>query len=168
MPITRREFVARSAAAAAAVGVTRFASAATSDTADIRVATIGVHGQGGAHMRSLHKNLVAICDVDEQILATRAKQFEEEFGKKLDTFVDFRDVLKRKDIDAISIAAPNHQHALITIEAAQAGKDVYCEKPASHNVWEGRQMVRAARKYDRIIQCGTQSRSMPSARRAQE
>jgi predicted dehydrogenase len=80
--------------------------------------------------------------------------------------VDFRRLLDRNDIDAISIATPNHTHALISILAAQAGKDVYCEKPVSHNVWEGRQIVNAAERYGRIIQCGTQGRSHRSIQQA--
>ncbi len=74
--------------------------------------------------------------------------------------------MEQKDIDVVSIATPNHTHCLIAIAALQAGKDVYVEKPVSHNVWEGRQLVNAARKYDRIVQCGTQSRSSPSLKEA--
>jgi predicted dehydrogenase len=84
----------------------------------------------------------------------------------LEQVVDFRRLLDRDDIDVISIATPNHTHALIAILAAQAGKDVYCEKPVSHNVWEGRQIVNAADRYERIIQCGTQARSHRSIQQA--
>jgi predicted dehydrogenase len=102
--------------------------------------------------------LVALCDVDERVLNKKYDELTEK-GMKLDKYVDFRKLLERKDIDAVSIATPNHTHALITVLAARAGKDVYVEKPTSHNIWESRQMVAAAQKYGRIIQCGTQSRS---------
>jgi predicted dehydrogenase len=164
---SRREFLAASAAAA---GVTALAARPTcaQDTADIRVAVIGIRGQGQTHIAALHDNVVALCDVDRQILADRAAMVEEKFQRKVETFVDFRRLLDRQDIDAVSIATPNHSHALITILAAQAGKDVYVEKPASHNIWEGRQMVAAARRFGRVIQCGTQSRSSPSLAEAVE
>ena len=79
---------------------------------------------------------------------------------RIEKYSDLRKLLDNKDIDAISTATPNHWHALITVLGCQAGKDVYCEKPTSHEVWEGRKAVEAARKYDRIVQAGTQSRSM--------
>lgn len=139
------------------------------DTADIRVAQIGFNGQGGKHISDLlkNKNLVALCDVDEKVLDKKASELKEK-GHTVDLFTDFRKLLERKDIDAVSIATPNHSHALITVLAAQAGKDVYVEKPTSHNIWESRQMVAAAQKYGRIIQCGTQCRSSTSLREAVE
>src|SRR3990172_5896128 len=106
--------------------------------------------------------LVALCDCDERVLGRVAEDFERRNGRKLDQIGDFRKLLDRNDIDAISIATPNHTHSLIAILAAQAGKDVYCEKPVSHHVWEGRQLVHAAERYNRIIQCGTQARSYRS------
>jgi predicted dehydrogenase len=131
---------------------------------DIRVAVVGVGGQGGGHMRYFSgcegARLVAICDADENHLNNRAKSFEEqEGGYKLKTYTDVRALLDDKEIDCITSATPNHWHSLVTIWACQAGKDVYIEKPVSHNVWEGRQMVKAARKYNRIVQTGTQKRS---------
>ena len=75
-----------------------------------------------------------------------AKEMADKYGRKVEKFTDFRRLLERKDIDAVSIATPNHIHAWVTVLAAQAGKDVYVEKPASHNIWEGRQMVAAARQ----------------------
>ena len=130
---------------------------------DIRVAVVGVGGQGGGHMRYFHgckgARLVAICDADENHLNNRAKGFEDKNGYKLRTYTDVRKLLDDKEIDAITSATPNHWHALVTVWACQAGKDVYIEKPASHEIWEGRKMVEAARKYNRIVQIGTQKRS---------
>jgi predicted dehydrogenase len=129
---------------------------------ELRVAVVGIRSRGRSHIdgfRSLPGvRVVALCDVDRSFLAQEAARFEER-GEKVDTVVDVRRLLDRDDIHVISIATPNHWHALMTVWACQAGKDVYVEKPVSHNVWEGRQMVRAARKYERIVQTGTQSRS---------
>ena len=103
--------------------------------------------------------VAAFCDVDENVLAQRLKGMEQKGLPKPQTFVDVRKLLDDKSIDAISIATPNHWHSLMAIWGCQAGKDVYVEKPCSHNWWEGRQLVRAANKYNRIVQHGTQSRS---------
>ena len=89
--------------------------------------------------------LVAICDADSDVLAKRLADCEK-VGVKPETYGDYRKMLENKNIDAIVIAAPNHHHSLMTIWALQAGKDVYCEKPLSHNVWEGRKCVEAVRK----------------------
>jgi len=165
----RRQFLGTTlGAGAAAMSFAWPSRAAAADIADIRVAQIGFRGQGGSHINNLREHLVALCDVDEHVLSRKADELQEKLDRKLDTYTDFRKLLERKDIDAVSIATPNHTHALITILAAQAGKDVYVEKPASHNIWEGRQMVAAARKYDRVIQCGTQSRSSRSLKEAAE
>ncbi len=167
MTISRRNFMQLSAGAAAVgLGTSLASRTYAQDTADIRVAQIGFHGQGKLHIRQIHANLVALCDVDEKVLAGMQQKFKASHGKKLDAYTDFRRLLERDDIDAVSIATPNHTHALIAIAAAQAGKDVYVEKPVSHNVWEGRQLVHAARRYNRIIQCGTQSRSSQSLHEA--
>jgi predicted dehydrogenase len=130
------------------------------------VALIGVRGQGKNHLRVAPNNIVALCDVDQSVLAEWKQTIQDKYGRKVDTFTDYRKLLERPDIDAVSIATPNHTHALLTIAAAQAGKHVYVEKPASHNIWEGRQMVEAARQYDRVVQCGTQSRSSGSLQEA--
>ncbi len=98
--------------------------------------------------------------------ATRESNPSEFKGLKVARFVDVRKLLDSKEIDAISTASPNHWHALMSIWACQAGKDVYVEKPVSHEVWEGRKIVEAARKYDRIVQAGTQSRSNAALREA--
>ncbi len=164
MTVSRREFLNTSAAAAsaAAMGLSWASRSFGQETADIRVAQIGFNGQGSAHIRGLGKNLVALCDVDEVVLNRKADELARGGAKRLETFTDFRKVLDRKDIDAVSVATPNHIHAWVTVLAAQAGKDVYCEKPAAHDIWEGRQMVAAAKKYNRIIQIGTQSRASTS------
>jgi predicted dehydrogenase len=101
---------------------------------------------------------VALCDVDQKVLEREAKKARDK-GDKLETYTDIRKLLENKDIDVVTFATPNHWHALGSIWAIQAGKDVYLEKPVSHNVWEGRQIVNAARKHNRIVQTGTQSRS---------
>src|SRR5438045_1293567 len=103
--------------------------------------------------------LVAHSDIDESHIAAKRKSLAAKGGRPPATYVDVRKLLEDKNIDAISIASPNHWHTLQTIWACQAGKDVYVEKPCSHNIFESRQIVAAARKYDRIVQMGSQSRS---------
>lgn len=136
---------------------------------ELRVAVIGIRSRGRGHIGGMHKQegvrVVAVCDVDTSFLEREKKAFAER-GETVDTHVDLREVLDRDDIDAVTSATPNHWHSLLTIWACQAGKDVYIEKPVSHNVWEGRKMVEAARKYGRIVQAGTQSRSSHAIRDA--
>jgi hypothetical protein len=128
----------------------------------VRMAVVGFRSQGGGHIDRYLKipgvRLVALCDADEDILDKKAADLDKK-GVKVEKYKDIRKLLENKDIDAISIASPNHWHALMAIWACQAGKDVYVEKPCSHNVWEGRKLVEAARKYKRIVQIGTQLRS---------
>ena len=104
--------------------------------------------------------LAGLCDVDPAVLAKNVAAAGQH-GQRVPGVADVRKLLDRKDMDAVTIATPNHWHSLIGIWACQAGKDVYVEKPVSHNVWEGRQLVRAARKYDRMVQAGTQARANP-------
>jgi len=129
----------------------------------VRVACVGIRGRGRAHISELSKvpnvEIAALCDVDEHVLAQRLGDVEKMGRKRPATFVDFRKLLEDKSIDAVSIATQNHWHTLQTIWACQAGKDVYVEKPCSHNIFESRQIVAAARKYNRIVQHGSQSRS---------
>jgi predicted dehydrogenase len=129
---------------------------------DIRYAVVGFNGRGKNHIEALSKvkgtRLVALCDVDSAVLG-KELQKATEGGAKVEGYTDFRRLLENEDIDAVTFATPHLWHALGAIWAVQAGKDVYVEKPASHNVWEGRQMVEAARKYNRIMQVGTQCRS---------
>jgi predicted dehydrogenase len=164
---SRRVFLQQSFAAAAACAVAPHRARADVNS-QIRVAVIGLNGRGGSHIDGFKDQLAALCDCDQQVLGKAADSFQKSHGRKLDQIVDFRKLLDRSDIDAISIATPNHTHSLITILALQAGKDVYVEKPISHNVWEGRQLVRAAEKTGRIVQCGTQSRSQPAIQQAVE
>src|SRR5207302_1159107 len=110
--------------------------------------------------------IAALCDVDENVLSQRLANVEKLGLPKPKSYVDVRKVLEDKDIDAISIATPNHWHSLMAIWAIQNGKDVYVEKPVSHNVSEGRHLVEAARKYGRICQAGTQIRSNKGIREA--
>jgi predicted dehydrogenase len=105
--------------------------------------------------------VVAVCDVDDAAFAGAIKRVEARTGKSPRIEKDFRRLLDDRSIDAVSIATPDHWHALMTVMACRAGKDVYVEKPASHNVVEGRRMVDSARKYHRVVQLGTQRRSAP-------
>ena len=152
--------------AAAAVAVPRLRSA--NDT--IRVACVGVRGQGRSHIGSYLKmqnvEIAAICDIDEKVLNDRIKMVEDATQKKPAAFTDFRKLLEDKSIDAVSIATPNHNHTFQTVLACQAGKDVYVEKPCSHNVFESKQIVAAAKKYNRLGQHGTNSRSGVGLREA--
>ena len=136
----------------------------------VRLAVCGLHGRGKDHLagfsRQSNVEIVALCDVDENVLRQRLGGAGGSGPSKPQAFTDVRKLLEDKSIDAISIATPNHWHSLMAIWACQAGKDVYVEKPCSHNFWEGRQLVRAAQKYDRIVQHGTQIRSSPAVREA--
>jgi predicted dehydrogenase len=125
----------------------------------VRVACVGFHGQGRAHIQGYLKTpnteIAALCDVDESVLEMGSQMVEKGGQKRPAGYTDLRKLLEDKTIDAISIATPNHQHALQTIWGCQAGKDVYVEKPCSYNIFEGRQIVAAARKYERIVMHGT-------------
>jgi predicted dehydrogenase len=139
----------------------------------INIAVIGIRNQGSVHIdnwcaikQSHNVNLKTLCDVDEQLFESRSKAVIEKAGVKPLTEWDIHKVLEDKDIDAISIAMPNHWHALATIWACQAGKHVYVEKPASHNIWEGRKMIEAARKYKLRVQVGLHNRSSFNVREA--
>jgi len=160
--ITRRDFVKRSIAVGAGLTLASPFSRVRGANDDIRVAVVGINGRGGSHISNFDKmegvRVAGLCDVDRRVLERRAKPFKDR-NKKVDAYVDIRKLLDNKNIDAISIATTNHWHSLATIWACQAGKDVYVEKPCSHNVFEGRKCVEAAEKYKRIVQHGTQSRS---------
>lgn len=165
--ITRRNFLKSSLITAAGAGLSSSLAAnawaqVTGANGDIRLAVVGFHSQGSGHINNFMKipgvRLVAICDVDKDVLGKKAEELAQQ-NVKVDTYTDVRKLLEDKNIDAISTATPNHWHALVSIWACQAGKDVYVEKPVSHNVWEGRKIVEAARKYNRIVQTGTQRRS---------
>jgi predicted dehydrogenase len=138
----------------------------------LRVAVCGVRGRGMDHVDGFRRvpgaRVVAICDADANVIGPAMKAVEEHTGQKPKFYQDIRKLLEDPNIDAISIATPNHWHALATIWACQAGKDVYVEKPASHNVSEGRRMVEAAEKHQRIVETGTQCRSHKGIRDAVE
>ena len=162
----RRRFLTQSAATGVFyIAKTSWAQKSPGDT--INIGVIGFGGRGGSHIsgyRSIGKKeggvrVAALCDVDKAVLEKKGlAQFKDEKMQPTG-YTDLRKLFENKDIDAVSIATPNHWHSLATIWAIQAGKDVYVEKPVSHNVWEGRQMVNAARKYKKMVQTGTQSRS---------
>jgi len=177
--LTRRQFLQDSAvfaAAAAALSGYRETLAAADVPApkgpneQLRVAVIGVRGRGRDHVGGFagkHNCVVAtICDCDEDVIGPAMKQAEDAQKSKPKFEKDLRKVMDDKSIDIISIATPNHWHALAAIWGMQAGKDVYVEKPVSHNVSEGRRIVEFARKLNRICQAGTQSRSMEGMRAA--
>jgi hypothetical protein len=136
----------------------------------VNVAVVGLGGRGRDHVNSYSKlpeaNIVAVCDVNQAALERGQAQVEKLTGKKPKGYADMKQVFADKEVDAVSMPLPNHWHALATIWACQAGKDVYIEKPACHNVFEGEQMVAAARKYNRMVQIGSQSRSMEHKIRA--
>ncbi len=172
--ISRRRFLKRSTAAGASlavlggsVSVAPF-SRALGANGDVRLAVVGVGskvkigGKGKADIRDFRKipgvRIVALCDVDRTHLDPEVQQFEK-WNEKVEAYVDVRKLLENKDIDAVSITTPNHWHALVSVWACQAGKDVFVQKPASHNIFEGRKMVEAGRKYNRIVQCTSGSRS---------
>src|SRR5450759_3384059 len=157
--MNRRHFLM--AAAVASTAARPSALASPNDT--IRVACVGFHGQGQVHINNYLKipnvEIAALCDVDDAVMAKGMKMVEAAGKKRPTAYADLRKLLEDKSIDAISIATPNFQHTLQTIWACQAGKDVYVEKPCSHDMFEAKQIVAAARKYDRIVQQGSQSRS---------
>ena len=136
----------------------------------INIAVVGIHGRGKTHYNEWTNipgvHVKTLCDPDERLFPDRVAKVEELQGKKPKTEVDIRKVLEDKDIDAISVASCDHWHALSTIWACQAGKHVYVEKPTSHNIWEGRKMVEAARRYNRIVSCGMQNRSILGVQKA--
>src|SRR5262245_45638299 len=164
----RRDFVKNSTAAAAFTLGFNIKTYAGSPNGVVRVAVVGANGQGKSHISAYSTmagvEVAAICDVDDSVLKQRCGEVEKKTGKRPMEYVDIRKLLEDKTIDAISIATPNHWHSLMGVWACQAGKDVYVEKPCSHSYWEGRQLVTAARKYNRIVQHGTNSRSTAALR----
>ncbi|HLU40714.1 MAG TPA: Gfo/Idh/MocA family oxidoreductase [Planctomycetota bacterium] len=169
MPVTRRAFLGGLSTGALAGSLPASARVAGANR-DVRVAVVGLRGQGRTHIARFaaleHVRVVALCDVDRDVLAAQRAAFEKRYGYAIDGHGDVREVLDRDDVDVVSTATPNHWHALIGVWAVDAGKDAYIEKPISHNVWEGRQLVRAARRARRLVQGGTQSRSFPGIRAA--
>lgn len=165
--MSRRDFIQRSAGvvagAAAASSLLAFGRRAMAQDDELRVAVLGINGRGTAHISAFMNlpgcRVAALCDPDETLFASRAEAITDAGHPKPKFYADIRDVLEDDEIDVLSVATPNHWHCLATIWGCQAGKDVYVEKPLSWGIWEGRQAVKAARKYGRIVQVGTQGRS---------
>ena len=165
--IDRRSFLKKSSVATAGAFVgspmINLPSKQKSPNDTINVAVIGIRSRGKDHYRALAKipnvKIATLCDIDQRLLPEAVAEVEKLTGYKPATETKYRKVLEDENIDVVSIATPNHWHALQTIWACQAGKDVYVEKPVSHTILEGRKMVEAARKYKRVVQTGTQARS---------
>ena len=166
MTMNRRDFLVSTAVMTAGATVRGLAS--PNDT--VRMGVVGCGGRGQSHVTAWSSmpnvEIVALCDVDQSHIDAKLKYLEGKNARKPATYVDIRKLLEDKNIDAISIASPNHWHTLQTIWAVQAGKDVYVEKPCTHNIFESQQIVAAARKYNRIVQQGSQSRSSPALQEA--
>ncbi len=132
---------------------------------DIRLGVVGLNNRGKDVIREFGKipgvRVTALCDIDSVALAEAVK-VQRAQHHWVQTFADYRDLLEKGDIDAVAVVTPNHHHALQAIWACQAGKDVYLEKPVCHNIWEGRKIIEAVAKYDRILQVGSQCRSSAS------
>lgn len=177
-PASRRDFLAQSARATAALGlglaatnsVARPARAARQTppamplkNSRIVLGLIGCGGMGSANMRNLMNHaeveVAAVCDVDDARMGGDIKAVEEKYGRRPTVFKDYRKMLERPDINAVIVGTPDHWHALNLIHACEAGKDVYCEKPISHNIVEAKSMAGAARRFGRIVQVGTWQRS---------
>lgn len=163
MESTTRRNLMRSAAAAAVIHAPL--SRVLGANERVNLAVVGVGGRGTNHLQEYVKipgaRVAAIVDVNQAAQEKAVALVEKATGEKPKTYYEMRDAYADKSIDAVSIATPNHWHVLSALWAVQAGKDVYVEKPVSHNVWEGYQLVKAARQYGKIVQVGQQSRSTP-------
>ncbi|MBW6500607.1 MAG: Gfo/Idh/MocA family oxidoreductase [Bacteroidales bacterium] len=168
----RRTFIKKSMVASAGIAIGApayirgFAQTKPSDM--INVGVIGINDRGGLYGGSGHTanftriketRVTAICDCVEYLFPKAIKDIEDLGGAKPKTYIDYREMLNDKDLDVVAIATPDYWHALMTVNACQAGKDVYVEKPVAYSIDEGRKMVQAARKYNRIVQAGTQRRA---------
>ncbi len=153
--VNRRHFLMSSMALPVALK----ASAQSSPNDTVRVAVVGFNGRGRAHISAYLKipnvEIAALCDVDQSVVEKGCKMVEAAGKKRPATFTDIRQLLDDQSIDAVSLATPNFHHALQTIWAVQAGKDVLVEKPCSYNMFEAQQIIAASRKYNRIVQDGT-------------
>lgn len=166
--LSRRRFLQTTAAASTTFGLFTVAGTKASGRVIgandvIRVGVAGINGRGGAHISELAGRegvqITYLIDPDSKLHQPRTKSIKDKAGNEPTCVVDIRKALEDKELDAVTVATTNHWHSLITIWACQAGKDVYVEKPISHNVFEGRQCVEAAKKYNRVVQHGTQNRS---------
>lgn len=166
--MNRRKFISQTTLTTAGIGMASvipsgILSAAVAPSDSLNVALIGCRNMGFGvlehHLSNPGVNCVALCDVDENTLNERAKDVREKFGQNPKLYGDFRKVLEQKDIDAVIIGTPDHWHCLMTVYALQAGKDVYVEKPMANSIAECDIMVKATKKYNRIVQVGQQQRS---------
>ena len=164
----RRQFVKGAASTATAfslftIGGTKSSRQVLGANDRIRIGVAGINGRGTSHIGGFAPmdgvEVSCLIDPDKNLFDSRSKMVHDKGGNTPECVQDIRVALENKNLDAISVATCNHWHSLITVWACQAGKDVYVEKPISHNVWEGRQCVAAAAKYNRIVQHGTQNRS---------
>ncbi len=169
---TRRTLLGRAAGAAAATALPfrpLFAAGAQGPEGIVGVAVAGVKGRGGNHVQAWlaqkDVHVAGICDIDPSVAGGVLQAVEKKQGKPPRFETEWRRLLEDRSIDAVSIATCNHTHTLLAIWAMQAGKHVYVEKPLSHTVWEGRKLIEAARRYGRVVQHGTQKRSLPETRR---
>src|SRR5271155_2902371 len=167
--VTRREFLDALAVGAAGLAVGTTAKSygqILGSNSRLNFAVIGLNGRGYAHLSSLKANkqsanITNVCDVDSNILKKFAAATQQTMGSAPAAEKDFRKILEQKDVDAISIASPDHWHTPMAIAGLQAGKHVYVEKPCSHNPAEGALLVEAQKKYGKLVQMGTQQRSSP-------
>src|SRR5437762_6246542 len=175
--MNRRRFIANTFAATAgmALSLPKRSHARPGPNDIVNVAIIGLRGsnkghptwtargRGQDHYEHLsgisNVRITHVVDVDERHFKDSLSTVKQRYGGNPQPETDFRRVLDNRDVDAVTIAVPDHWHALLTILACQAGKDVYVEKPVSHNIVEGRKMIDAARRYGRVVQAGTQRRS---------
>ena len=157
----RRDFLQAAAVAGLSTRVARGAIRSPNDR--ISVCVMGLRGRGGSLLSTFASlpevDVTYVCDIDERVLQSQAEKLADKTGRRPQRIKDYRKALDDKMVDALVIGTPDHWHALPTIHACQAGKDVYVEKPDSHNIMEGRTMVAAVRKYGRVVQLGTQGRS---------
>jgi predicted dehydrogenase len=169
--LNRRQFVKHAAGTAAIVTALRHSRAASANE-KIVVGVMGVGGRGtalaGMFAGRNDVQIAYLCDVDTRRFAPAQKAVERTNGRNVKCVQDFRRILDDPDVDVLINATPDHWHALGTILACQAGKHVYVEKPMAYNIWEGRKMIEAARKYQRVVNVGMQSRSAPYAAAARE
>lgn len=171
--LSRRSFLQKSAIAAAGAGMGMNAMASMSNPSPRRKSVgandkivfglIACGGMGASNMRSFMNHpdaeFAAVCDVDSARIPGDFKAIEEKYGKKPAVYKDYREMLDRKDIDAIIIGSPDHWHALQLVHTCEAGKDIYCEKPISYDIYEAKAMVAAQKRFNRVVQVGTWQRS---------
>src|SRR5262245_2257061 len=171
--LTRRKFI-KTVAAAATVTIagTKSTGRVLGANEVLRVGVAGINGRGGSHVSEhlgmQNVQITYLIDPDSRTFASKSKTIQARGGNAPRCVADVREALQDRNLDILSIATPNHWHALMTTWACQAGKDVYVEKPSSHNVREGRQTVEIARRHNRIVQHGTQSRTEGDWRRVIE